>query len=90
MYLLKALRPGVKDALTGDPIPEEGVRREVLLPPDHYAERTGDLSIEELAPEAAAPAAAESPAAEVPSSTPQDAPEARSGRASRAAAASAS
>ncbi|WP_418132497.1 hypothetical protein ABL849_17320 [Variovorax sp. 375MFSha3.1] len=90
MYLLKALRPGVKDALTGDPIPEEGVRREVLLPPDHYAERTGDLSIEELAPESPAPAAAESPAAEAPSSTPQDAPEARTPRAGKAATASAS
>lgn len=51
MYLLKPLRPGVNDALTGKPMPEEGVKREVLLPPDHYAERTGDLSFVEIEPD---------------------------------------
>lgn len=48
MYLLKALRPDVIDALSNQPFPEEGVKREVLLPPDHYAERTGDISITKL------------------------------------------
>lgn len=92
MYLLKAQRPGVKDALTGELIPEEGVRREVLLPPDHYAERTGDLSIKEVPPEAAAPSGAEPAASDAQSSTLQDAPapDARSGRAGRATSTSAS
>ncbi|WP_298702671.1 hypothetical protein [uncultured Variovorax sp.] len=92
MYLLKAQRPGVKDALTGDLIPEEGIRREVLLPPDHYAARTGDLSIEELPPEAGAATGAEPAASETPSSSLQDVPasEVRSGRSGRATPASAS
>ncbi|MNL89096.1 hypothetical protein D3C87_2192130 [compost metagenome] len=34
-------------------MPEEGVKREVLLPPDHYAERTGDLSFTEIEPDTA-------------------------------------
>lgn len=48
MHLLKPTGPNVKDALTGEDMPPEGVMREILLPPDHYAERTGDITIEEL------------------------------------------
>jgi hypothetical protein len=47
-YLLKPLRPNVKDALTGKDMPDKGVTREILLPPDHYAERIEDISIEEI------------------------------------------
>jgi len=86
MYLLKALRPGAKDALTGNDIPEEGVRREVLLPPDHYAERTGDLSIEVIKADAPAATAGELAASDSSSAGLQDAPaaEARASRASKA------
>lgn len=59
MYLLKPLRPGAVDAATGAPLPDEGVRRAVLLPPDHYAQRVGDI---EIVPEAA-PAALKGSAA---------------------------
>lgn len=48
MYLLKPTGPNVKDALTGEDMPPAGVKREILLPPDHYAQRTGDITIEEL------------------------------------------
>lgn len=67
-YLLKPLRPNVKDALTGADMPAEGVTREILIPPDHYAERTGDISIEDV--RAVPPAVAEaSSATERPPST---------------------
>ena len=46
MYILKPTRPHVTDALTGAPMPPEGVVRELLLPPDHYAIRTGDVLCE--------------------------------------------
>lgn len=55
MYLIKPMRPGAINALTGQPLPTDGVQRGVLLPPDHYAERTGDISITDLTEKAAAP-----------------------------------
>lgn len=92
MYLLKALRPDVNDALTGEPMPEEGVKREILLPPDHYAERTGDISITalELEPEVqAAPASLAS--AEAPQGAAAETPaaDARTGRSGKGSSASA-
>jgi len=56
MHKLTPTRPNVKDAATGNDMPAEGVTREVLLPPDHYAERSGDITIEEIKPDAAASA----------------------------------
>ncbi|MDP3228518.1 MAG: hypothetical protein Q8N13_11155 [Acidovorax sp.] len=56
MHKLTPTRPNVKDAATGEDMPAEGVIREVLLPPDHYAERSGDITIEEIKSEPAAPA----------------------------------
>lgn len=44
MHLIKPSRPGVIDALTGNPLPAEGVVRAVLLPADHYSLRTGDIT----------------------------------------------
>jgi hypothetical protein len=58
MYQLTPNRPNVIDAATGSAMPEEGVQREVLLPPDHYALRGGDITITEIKPEEATPAAA--------------------------------
>ncbi|HYW57679.1 MAG TPA: hypothetical protein VE934_12005 [Polaromonas sp.] len=60
MYKLTPTRPNVIDATTGQPMPQEGVTRQVLLPPDHYAQRTGDLTITEVKP--AAPATTDAPA----------------------------
>ena len=48
MHLITPLRPGAIDALTGQPLPSAGVQRAVLLPPDHYAQRVGDISIVEV------------------------------------------
>lgn len=53
MYHLIPLHPAAKDAMTGETMPADGVKREVLLPPDHYAERTGDIKITKLDDEAA-------------------------------------
>ncbi|WP_137860796.1 hypothetical protein [Variovorax sp. 3P27G3] len=95
MYLLKALRPGVNDALTGDPMPEDGVKREILLPPDHYAERTGDISITQIEAEAvtgvADAAAPASTAVDAPQGALSDTPaaESRSGRSGKGSSASA-
>jgi hypothetical protein len=50
MYRITPLHPAATDALTGQTLPPEGVLREVLLPPDHYAERTGDIAITEEKP----------------------------------------
>lgn len=49
MHHITPLRPHVIDCLTGQPLPPEGVQRAVLLPPDHHAERSGDISITEAA-----------------------------------------
>lgn len=57
MYQLTPTRPNVIDAATGSAMPETGVQREVLLPPDHYAQRGGDITITEIKPTEAAPAA---------------------------------
>lgn len=59
MYRITPLHPAATDALTGQTLPPEGVLREVLLPPDHYAERTGDIAITEEKP---VPDAAPAPA----------------------------
>lgn len=45
MYRITPIHPAAKDALTGQTLPAEGVLREVLIPPDFYAERTGDVKI---------------------------------------------
>lgn len=58
MYTIKPLVPGAIDALTGNVLPPEGVPREVLLPPDHYAERVGEVLITPLVAAAESPAAA--------------------------------
>lgn len=50
MHHITPLRPHVTDCLTGQPLPPEGVQRAVLLPPDHHAQRSGDISITEAAP----------------------------------------
>lgn len=55
MHKLTPNRPNVKDAATGEDMPAEGVTREVLLPPDHYAERSGDITISQIKPGTAAP-----------------------------------
>jgi hypothetical protein len=47
MYRITPIHPAAKDAMTGETLPEKGVLREVLIPPDHYAERTGDIKITE-------------------------------------------
>lgn len=57
MYTIKPNYPGVIDAMTDSSMPLEGVQREVLLPPDHVAERGGDVVITENPPEAVATAA---------------------------------
>lgn len=48
MFHIKPNYPGVINALTGQPIPLDGITREVLLPPDHVAERSGDVVITPL------------------------------------------
>jgi hypothetical protein len=45
MFNIKPNYPNVIDALTGQAMPPEGITREVLLPPDHVAERSGDVVI---------------------------------------------
>lgn len=45
-HILTPLREGVIDAATGRPMPMKGVLRDVLLPPDHHQERTGDIAIQ--------------------------------------------
>ncbi|MES2685743.1 MAG: hypothetical protein V4706_02915 [Pseudomonadota bacterium] len=70
-FLLKPLRPNVKDALTGEDMPEKGVTREILIPPDHYAERTEDISITEIKPPPAAGDGAGSAAARLPGTKEQ-------------------
>ena len=59
MYLITPLVPGAIDAMTGNPYPEKGLQREILLPPDHHSQRTGDVSITEVV---ATPPAAPQPA----------------------------
>lgn len=56
MYYIKPNYPGVIDALSGQPMPLDGITREVLLPPDHVAERSGDVVITPAQPAAAEPA----------------------------------
>lgn len=58
MYKLTPTRPNVKDAATGNDMPSTGIEREVLLPPDHYAERSGDITISEIKPPSATTEAA--------------------------------
>lgn len=57
MYTIKPNYAGVIDAMTDSPMPLEGIQRAVLLPPDHVAERSGDVVITENPTEAAATAA---------------------------------
>lgn len=45
MYLLTPQRENVIDAMTGKNMPVEGVKREVLIPPDYRQEATGDIVI---------------------------------------------
>lgn len=47
MYRITPIHPAAKDAMTGETLPSAGVLREILIPPDHYAERTGDIKITE-------------------------------------------
>lgn len=45
MYKITPQRADVLDPLTGTEYPAEGVSVEVLLPPHHLQERSGDVSI---------------------------------------------
>jgi hypothetical protein len=45
MYKITPLRANVLDPLTGSEYPKEGVIAEVLLPPHHQQERSGDVSL---------------------------------------------
>ncbi len=58
MYIIKPIRDNVQDAATGMPMQKDGVVRTVLLPPDHTAERVGDVVIEAFTPPSKEPAAA--------------------------------
>jgi len=51
-FQLTPQRPGVIDMATGKPMHSAGVTRDVVLPPDHVQERTGDITIIQVAVEA--------------------------------------
>jgi hypothetical protein len=56
MYIIKPIRDNVIDTVTGMLMQKDGVKRTVLLPPDHTAERVGDVVIEVLQPVSEVPA----------------------------------
>lgn len=56
MHRITPNHPSARDTLTGEILPEKGVLRAVLLPPDHYAERQGDITIAEEKQAVASPA----------------------------------
>lgn len=73
MFRLTPKHPAAKDPVSGQQLTEEGVLREILLPPDHYAERIGDIEITEIEDAPAAPAAASE-------SLPNETPTAKAGK----------